>query len=170
MGEPGVREEIWAWGLRNPWRFSFDGPSGILYIGDVGQNRFEEINAHPASEAGVNYGWRIREAASCFEANSCNTAGLVDPVLSYSHADGCSVAGGYVYRGSDIPTLQGRYVYGDFCSGWLRSFELRDGEAQDPRTLDVGTVANLSSFGVDAAGELYALSLSGSVYRLAQAP
>ena len=170
LGEPGARDEIWAWGLRNPWRFSFDTPGNTIYVGDVGQNRFEEINARPLSESGVNYGWRVREADSCFEASNCDTAGLVDPVLSYPHTDGCSVAGGYVYRGSSIPALQGHYVYGDFCSGWLRSFELRNGRAENRRTLDVGTVGSLSSFGLDGNGELYVLSLGGEVLRLTVAP
>jgi len=170
VGEPGLRGEIWAWGLRNPWRFSFDTPSNTLFIGDVGQNRFEEINARSLTEAGVNYGWRVREAASCFEANTCNTVGLVDPVLSYPHSEGCSVAGGYVYRGTLIPALRGHYIYGDFCSGWLRSFELIDGEAQNNRTLDVGSVGSLSSFGVDGNGELYVLGLGGRVHRLALTP
>ncbi len=163
----GARPEIWAWGLRNPWRFSFDALGGFLYIGDVGQNRLEEINARALDEPGVNYGWRIREGDSCFNASTCSGQGLVDPVLSYPHGEGCSVTGGYVYRGSQLPALSGRYVYGDFCSGWLRSFQLRDGSAEDGQTLDVGTVGSLSSFGVDGAGELYVLSLDGSVLRLA---
>lgn len=170
VGEAGARPEIWAWGLRNPWRFSFDAPSSTLYIGDVGQNQWEEIDARPVSEGGLNYGWRIREGLECFAAAGCATQDLVDPVVVYSHSEGCSVTGGYVYRGARIPSLQGRYLYGDYCGGWIRSFLLSGGVATEQRQLDLPEVPNLSSFGIDAAGEVYALSLSGLVYRIAPAP
>jgi glucose/arabinose dehydrogenase len=117
--------EIWAYGLRNPWRFSFDRATGDLYIADVGQNLIEEVNFQPAtSSGGENYGWKVMEGTSCFLSPACDRAGLILPVAEYSHADGnCSVTGGFVYRGNQFPDLQGIYLYADFCSGrmWARS-------------------------------------------------
>jgi hypothetical protein len=162
----GGRPEIWSNGLRNPWRFTHDG--GNVYIGDVGQNAWEEINVVGAGVSGVNYGWNPTEGAHCFDPPSgCSVAGLTLPVLEYSHGDGCSVTGGFVYRGSAIPGLAGHYLYGDFCSGWIRSFVYNGGviEATD-WTNEVGTVGSLSSFGIDASGEIYVLSLSGTVSKI----
>jgi glucose/arabinose dehydrogenase len=163
---PGARPEIWAFGLRNPWRYAFDRVAGRLYIADVGQNRWEEINAVPASQVGVNYGWRLMEGSHCYPQEPCDTAGLTPPVHEYGHADGCSVTGGYVYRGSRMPALQGLYFYSDFCRGWLRSFRLQAGAATDHREWDVGALGQVLSFGEDAAGELYVLSANGRVYAL----
>ena len=162
---PGA-DEIWAYGLRNPWRYAFDAPAGQLYIADVGQNLWEEVNAVATTEAGVNYGWRVMEGTHCFNAPTCSSTGLTLPVLEYSHGDGCSITGGFVYRGTAVPELSGHYFYSDFCSGFLRSFRLSNGQAVDQRTWPIGNIGNILSFGMDAAGELYMLSLNGGVYRI----
>jgi glucose/arabinose dehydrogenase len=161
-----ARREIWASGLRNPWRFSFDRETNDLYVADVGQNRYEEINVVAGSAAGVNYGWSVMEGAHCFQATTCDQGGLTLPVLEYEHPDGCSVTGGYVYRGSAIPGLVGHYLYSDFCAGWLRSFRYADGRATDERDWAVGDIGNVMSFGEDNAGELYILTAGGDVYRI----
>ena len=161
-------DEIWALGLRNPWRYAFDPPAGTLYIADVGQGEWEEVNAVTATTAGLNYGWRIMEGNHCFNpSNLCPAGGLTVPVLEYSHAAGnCSVTGGFVYRGTAIPELVGHYLYADFCAGILRSFRLSGGQAVDQRMWSIGSVGNIKSFGVDAAGEIYILSNAGRVYRI----
>lgn len=162
----GGRGEIWAIGMRNPWRFAFDRVGGFLYIADVGQNQWEEISAVPARSAGLNYGWNIAEGNHCYASPSCDLIGLVRPVLEYSHDQGCSVTGGFVYRGMRMPALTGTYFYSDYCSGWLRSFRLANGAATELREWAVGEIGNVTSFGEDAAGELYILSSNGRVYRL----
>jgi glucose/arabinose dehydrogenase len=164
---PDARDEIWAYGLRNPWKFSFDGPDGMLYIADVGQSRWEEVNAMPANVAGVNYGWNLREGPECFSGANCVGEGLADPVLAYDHDRGCSITGGFVYRGSQIPELIGTYLYADYCGGWIRGFRLVGGVATDDRALSLPTVPEATSFGQDGAGELYILSGRGDVYRIA---
>ncbi|MGH7664905.1 MAG: PQQ-dependent sugar dehydrogenase [Gemmatimonadaceae bacterium] len=165
---PGARAEIWAYGLRNPWRFAFDrGGERMLYIADVGQNRLEEINAVDAAAAGLNYGWNIMEGTSCYNAGSCEKAGLTLPVHEYDHSDGCSVTGGHVYRGSAAPSVVGHYFYSDYCEGWLRSFRLENGAVTEEREWNVGDVGNVLSFGEDSGGELHLLSSSGRVYRFA---
>jgi glucose/arabinose dehydrogenase len=166
---PTFRREIWAYGLRNPWRFSFDRLTGDLYIGDVGQGAREEIDVQPASSAGgENYGWNIMEGNICFSPSSgCNQSGLTLPVLDYPRSQGCSVTGGYVYRGASIPAIQGHYFYADFCQGWVRSFRVRGGQAVEGaewRSLAPG--GSITSFGEDAAGELYVTVFPGSVYRI----
>ncbi len=166
VGDPDARDEIWAYGLRNPWRFSFD--DGFLFIGDVGQNRWEEINTAPEQFAGLNYGWNRLEGDMCFQ-QGCSVGGTILPTLSYPHSDGCSVTGGYVYRGAALPTLFGHYVYGDYCSGWIRTFRLVGREIADEQTLELPLVPNLTSFGVDGVGELYVLSQNGDVFRLVPA-
>ncbi len=166
IGMGSARGEIWAYGLRNPWRFSFDRSSGDLYIADVGQSEREEINVVPSTLAGVNYGWRIMEGTSCYNAATCSQTGLTLPVLDYGRTNACSVTGGYVYRGSLIPELAGHYFYSDFCGGWLRSFRYANGQATEQREWDVGGMGAVSSFGEDAAGELYVLNLSGRVFRI----
>jgi len=163
----GGAPEVWAYGLRNPWRFSFDGD--LLYIGDVGQNRWEEIDVVSASAAGINYGWPIMEGNSCFSPSSgCDTDGLLLPIAEYSHGDGCSVTGGYVYRGAAIPELAGRYFYSDYCGGWLRSFVNEDGVATDMQdhTGQVGSLDSVVSFGTDSFGELYVTTSGGDVWKL----
>lgn len=165
VGQTDVRPEIWAWGLRNPWRFAFDQANGDLYIADVGQNRFEEINYQPAaSTGGENYGWDVMEGAACYEANECDRAGLVLPVVVYSRDAGCSVTGGYVYRGSAFPQLDGIYFYGDYCSGQIWALQKNDGEWHNVLVLE--TDLTLTSFGMDEAGELYLVGRDGGLYRL----
>jgi glucose/arabinose dehydrogenase len=165
VGRANARPEIWAYGLRNPWRFSFDRESGDLWIGDVGQGTWEEVDVEPVgSGGGVDYGWDRLEGTHPYEGGPVDDA--VPPVYEYPHDGGvCAVTGGYVYRGEEIPALRGAYVFGDFCRGRLEAFLLRDGEARGHRALGP-VVENLASFGEDAEGELYALSLSGPVYRL----
>ena len=166
--ESGARGEIWAYGLRNPWRFSFDRASGDLYIADVGQNQYEEINFQPAGEpGGRNYGWNIREATHCFREQGCQTAGLVDPVYEYDHSQGCSITGGYVYRGAAIPALRGSYVFGDYCSGTIWALSRAGGGQWQARQL-AKTSLSISSFGEDEAGELYVVDLAGVLYHVAQ--
>ncbi|HET8622302.1 MAG TPA: PQQ-dependent sugar dehydrogenase, partial [Gemmatimonadales bacterium] len=168
------RGEVWSFGLRNPWRFSFDRVTGDLYIADVGEGRLEEVNVSVASAAGagrgVNYGWDRMEGRECFEpASGCDETDLELPVLQYDHSEGCAVTGGYVYRGSAIPELQGAYFYSDFCGGWVRSFRFANGEATDEREWSSLALSSVSSFGQDAAGELYILTAGGSVYRIVEA-
>jgi glucose/arabinose dehydrogenase len=167
IGQAGARGEIWALGLRNPWRFAFDRVASLVYVADVGQNAWEEISVVAANRPGVNYGWRILEGTRCYAAATCNAQGLERPVVEYSHDDGaCSVTGGAPYRGSLIPSIGGHYFYSDVCAGFLRSFRYENGQAVDQRTWDVGPLGSVLSFGEDAAGELYLLSANGRVYRL----
>jgi glucose/arabinose dehydrogenase len=162
-----ARPEIWAYGVRNPWRFSFDRATGDLYVGDVGQNRLERINYQPAgSPGGQNYGWPIIEATSCLSGDSCDRAGLTLPIAEYSHDEGgCSVIGGYVYRGARYPDLAGTYLYGDYCSGKIWTLR-RAGESWTAsQALDKAML--ISSFGEDEAGELYVVAHNeGAIYRL----
>ena len=126
----GARPEIWSYGFRNPWRFSFDRATGDLYIGDVGESTWEEVDYASAADGagrGLNYGWSRMEGQHCFGAVGCDQAGLTLPVLEYSHSDGCAVSSGYVYRGPAIPALQGTYFYADYCGGWVRSFRMEGG-------------------------------------------
>ncbi|MFN8481793.1 MAG: PQQ-dependent sugar dehydrogenase [Anaerolineae bacterium] len=168
-----ARPEIWAYGLRNPWRFSFDRATGDLYIADVGQNLWEEINVQPrASKGGENYGWNVMEGAHCFPPDSqCQTRGFVPPVAEYNHSEGgCSVTGGYVYRGKAQPALTGAYIFGDYCSGkfWALS---RTPDKGWQRTLLTQATVSPSSFGEDEAGELYVVGLNqGELYRILAAP
>lgn len=165
-GQPGARAEIWAYGLRNPWRVAFDLPTNLLYIADVGQSAREEVNVASAAAGGLNYGWNIMEGQHCFNGGACNSNGLVLPALEYDHGVGCSITGGYVYRGSAMPAVRGHYFYSDFCSGFLRSFVYANGVATDAREWEAGNFGRVLSFGEDAAGELYLLSQDGNVYRL----
>ena len=166
--------EVWDYGLRNPWRFSFDRATGDLYIGDVGENLYEEVDVEPSGGGGgVNYGWNVMEGLHCYNATSCTMTGLMPPVLEYSHAGGsCAVIGGYVYRGKQLPILAGQYLYADNCGGWVRSFQYalgRAGNLQDwTAQLNAGT--GVSSFGEDARGEVYIINLGGKVYRIVPAP
>jgi hypothetical protein len=167
--DPEVREEIWAYGLRNPWRFSFDEQNDDLYIGDVGQGSREEIDFEPASFAGGgNYGWRVMEGSLCFNPSSgCDTSGKILPIAEYSHSGGnCSVTGGYVYRGSIHAAMTGIYFYGDFCSGRLwASAPSGPGSWTTAEVAD--TSYSISSFGVDESDELYLADYaSGAVIRL----
>lgn len=170
VGSTTARAEIWASGLRNPWRFSFDRESGQLWIADVGQGMWEEINVVDGNEAGLNYGWPIIEGTHCFQATTCDMDGLVLPVHEYSHADGCSVTGGFVYRGDRVLDLQGHYVYSDYCQGFLRSFRMSGGVATDHEEWNVGDIGQVTSFGEDADGEIYILSTNGTLYRIEPQP
>jgi glucose/arabinose dehydrogenase len=166
---PGARPEVWAYGLRNPWRFSFDRETGDLYIADVGQNRIEELNAVRGAGAGLNYGWNVMEGTRCFEpSEGCNRSDITLPVTEFDHGDGCSVTGGFVYRGSAIPDLRGRYLYSDYCSGFVRSFRFAGGRADDQRRLPELEPSDnaVTSFGQDADGEMYLLTAGGSVHRI----
>lgn len=170
--DPDGADEIWVYGLRNPWRFSFDRGTGDLWIGDVGQASLEEISFQSASSGGgENFGWNVMEGTRCFQAETCDTEGLSPPVYEYDHDEGCSVTGGYVYRGGALPQLDGRYVFGDFCTGFIRTLRLQGGEVTDVVDLtdQLGTVDGLASFGEDAAGELYVVDIDGAVYRLVDA-
>ncbi len=160
----GYRGEIWALGLRNPWRFSFDRATGDLYIADVGQNRREEINVQPrASRGGENYGWRVMEGSLCYQPSSCDPGDFVLPVAEYDHSLGCSVTGGFVARAADEPSLQGIYVFGDYCSG--RIWGLRSSTWEQALLLD--TSFTISTFGEDESGHLYVADYGGGrVYRL----
>jgi len=164
-----ARGEIWAYGLRNPWRFSFDDTDGRLYIADVGQNSFEEVSVVNAVDGGSNFGWNVMEGTSCFNAANCDQSGLVLPVLQYATGSNCSITGGYVYRGSELSNLQGHYFYSDYCGGFLRSFRYNNGATADEQDwgLDVGAV---TSFGQDFAGELYMTVAAGAVLKIVATP
>ena len=161
--------EIWVYGLRNPWRFSFDRLTGDLYIGDVGQNNWEEIDFQPAGSAGAeNYGWSRMEGSHCYKAG-CDYDASVAPITEYHHSDGgCSVTGGYVYRGENLKSLQGSYVYGDYCSGLIWALlQTAVGEWTNTQIIESGL--KISSFGEDEAGELYVVDHGGGVFRLMHA-
>ena len=163
---PDLAPEIWAWGLRNPWRFSFDRATDDLYIADVGQNQWEEINFQPAGSAGgENYGWRILEGTHNFSGEPA-PGNSVMPIAEYDHSQGCSVTGGYVYRGEELSELQGVYLFGDWCSGniWASYRDLQD-EWHTIRFIE-RTGMSISSFGEDEAGEIYVLDYSGQVMKL----
>jgi glucose/arabinose dehydrogenase len=173
VGLPPARPEIWAYGLRNPWRFSFDRVTRDLYIADVGENFREEVDFQlSTSGGGENYGWNIMEGTLCFNPpTGCSQTGRVLPVYEYDHGQGCSITGGYVYRGSRLPTLAGHYFYADYCRGWVRSFRYVGGAVTNQRdyTPEFGTLGNVTSFGEDTRGELYITTQAGSVYRIAPA-
>jgi glucose/arabinose dehydrogenase len=160
----GARPEIWAYGLRNPWRFSFDRER--IWVADVGQSAREEVNVQPADEGGLNYGWNIMEGSECFGAPDCDREGLVLPVAEYGHGDGCSITGGHVYRGSAVPDLRGGYVFGDFCSGTVWILDSSDPERDAAVALRTGL--SIASFGVDAESELYVVDLNGSIHRIVE--
>lgn len=165
-GNP-FNNEIWAYGLRNPWRFSFDRVTGDLFIADVGQGLFEEVNFQPAgSPGGENYGWNIMEGLHCFNSATCNRAGLVLPVVEYGHEGGnCSVTGGFVYRGHQYPALRGIYLYADFCSG--RIWGLRHTGAGWENSLLLDTDLLISTFGEDEQGNLYLADFGGGgIYKV----
>jgi len=162
----GGAPEVWFYGLHNPWRFWID--EGLIYLGDVGQSDWEEVDVAPLSSPGANFGWSILEGYECFEDEDCVDPGTVEPVLAYPHSEGCAVIGGVVYRGDAIPELAGHYFYGDFCGGWVRSFRYAGGEAFDHRdwTAQLGDVGQILAFGTDAAGEVYVTTGASAVYRL----
>ncbi len=178
------RPEIVAKGLRNPWRYSFDRVTGDLWIADVGQNRWEEIDVLPAaalvrapgSAVLSNFGWNVTEGLHCYQPRECRQDGFIAPILEYGHDEGCSITGGFVYRGYALPALAGAYFYADYCTALVRSLRLdaggtvRDSWDWRPALDRASQLANLSSFGEDSHGELYLLSLEGGIYRLDPAP
>jgi glucose/arabinose dehydrogenase len=166
-GQPGWRPEIWALGLRNPWRFSFDRADGDLWIGDVGQGKWEEVDHLKRGLGGINFGWNRYEARHDFAKDTPLAGGtLRGPVAEYSHSLGCSITGGYVYRGPKIAGLSGRYVYADYCSGKLWTLSPSGGAARDVSSVvgDAG-VKSITSFGEDGSGMLYVCSADGQLYR-----
>ncbi len=174
----GGAPEVWAIGLRNPWRFDFGalqpGAAPLVVIADVGQNRIEEVDIAGALAGGLNYGWPIMEGDECFESSDCDRAGLVTPAAQYSHSVGCSVTGGFLYEGSAIPSLRDHFVYGDYCQGWIGALAIEQivGDAITATEVELfppGTARNLTSFGEDAAGELYVLTADGRVRKLVSA-
>jgi glucose/arabinose dehydrogenase len=161
----GGRPEIWAYGLRNPWQFSFDPEGGDLYIADVGQEEWEEVNRQPGdSRGGENYGWDVMEGRHCFVRQDCDQAGYVKPIAEYSHARGCSVTGGHVYRGTRQPELQGVYVFGDYCSGLIFTLQVDEG-TRTPKVVLESNLA-ISAFGTDEDGEIYVAGIGGTVHRV----
>lgn len=168
-GQTGKRGEIWITGVRNPWRYAFDRDAHLLYVADVGQNAWEEVNVLPAGTGGQNLGWNLMEGMHCYRSTSCVQQGLTLPVVEYSHADGCSITGGFVYRGSALPSLRGHYFYSDYCNGWLRSFRWTGTAVADAKQWDVGDLGSVTSFGEDASRELYVTTTAGRVLKLAAA-
>ena len=168
--------EVWSYGLRNPWRFSFDRQTGDLYIADVGQNAWEEVNVAPAAGGGAvqrgrgaNYGWNTMEGKHCYPSDPCTNPGQL-PFVEYPHSGGaCSISGGYVYRGSALPSLSGTYLYADFCNGKVWSIAYPSAVVAD-RSAELRPGDGVSSFGEDARGELYILQLGGSVHKIVPSP
>ncbi len=171
---PGAKPEIVLKGLRNPWRYAFDRKTGDLYIGDVGQDQWEEVDVVPAGVTGLNLGWNRMEGLHCYKPKrDCDRTGLTLPVVEYSHKEGCSVTGGEVYRGKAIPALDGVYFYADYCPpSRIRSFRWsKEGGVRDHWNWSAalnpgGKIAEVSSFGTGAAGELYVVSLRGTIYQM----
>ena len=166
VANDNARNEIWAYGLRNPWRFSFDRLTGDLFIADVGQNLWEEINWQPAaSVGGENYGWNIMEATHCFESDDCLAEGLQSPIFEYNHELGCSITGGYIYRGSNL-ALYGNYFLGDFCQGTIWSLSAPNNDGIWQANVVYQGAGNISSFGEDVNGELYVVNHLGTVSQI----
>ena len=165
VGRSGL-DEIWAYGLRNPWRISFDRANGNLFIGDVGQGGYEEINREVyTGRGGRNYGWRVMEATHCYNASSCSLAGDTLPVALYSHSAGrCSVTGGFVYRGPTQTSLRGRFVFADYCAGSIWTMPWNGGNAD--KDLAATTGENITSFGESDEGELYAVTIDGKLFQV----
>lgn len=168
INQSARRGEIWASGLRNPWRYSFDGNQ--LYIADVGQDRREEIDVAVSTAGGLNYGWNITEGTLCYGAASCDLTGLTAPVFEYDHGGtACSITGGFVYRGAALPELAGHYFYSDYCAGFLKSGIVSGGALSSQRDWGLTGLGNIVSFGRDGQGELYLISATGKIYRIARA-
>jgi glucose/arabinose dehydrogenase len=159
---PGnLQDMVWAVGLRNPWRWTFDGND--LWIADVGQATIEEVDVVDWRDGNPNFGWSILEGSQCFQADTCDRSGLIEPIYEYTHADGCAITGGFVYRGDAIPELAGQYLFSDYCTGWLRSVD-REGTVHE--WLPTGTLSGVTGFGVDAAGEEYLTTSGGTIYAI----
>lgn len=168
VGQEGVRPEIWAWGLRNVWRFSFDRATGDLYTADVGQNKLEEVNFQPASSpGGENYGWKLFEGSEQFSGSREGMARreMIFPIAEYGRSEGCSVTGGYVYRGQDLPDLAGNYIFGDYCSGIVWTLTPQ-ADGNWLRTELMQAPSEITSFGEDADGEVYVIIRTGEIYRI----
>jgi hypothetical protein len=168
VGRPGWRGEIWHLGLRNPYRWSFDRETGDMWLGDVGEDTIEEVDFLPAGAAGLNLGWPYREGSACFlPATGCPSAGLTGPFVEYQHGPGCSVTGGYVYRGEDWPRLDGYYLYGDFCLNVVRVLRRSGPMPVEQAEWTIPSVGdNVTGFGEDAGGEVYVVLASGRIYRI----
>jgi glucose/arabinose dehydrogenase len=165
----GGAGEVWAYGLRNPWRFSIDPNDGLIYIADVGHADQEEVNVLPIAEGGFNLGWSDVEGTRCFHVQDCDLSNYTSPAITYTHEEGCSVTGGHVYRGAAIPELAGTYFYSDWCSQWIRSFKFANGQVTEEQdwSEQLGELGQINTFGTDSAGELYAGTHEGIVARLA---
>jgi glucose/arabinose dehydrogenase len=165
VNTPNARPEIWAYGLRNPWRITFDRQTHDMWIGDVGQGQYEEVDLQLASSTGgENYGWRVMEGNHCYNAATCSQSGLVLPITEYDHTLGCSITGGFIYRGSGSPALQGIYLYGDFCSGRIWGLQNSNGW-QSQQLLASGL--SISTFGEGENGEMYLADMSaGGIYQI----
>ena len=171
VGREGARPEIWATGLRNPWRFSFDPEGGTLWIGEVGQNALEEVDRARADRGALNYGWNLMEGDRCFEPpTGCDPEGLVQPIAVYATGTGCAVIGGHVYRGTEFPALRGGYLYADICNGFIWGLDAAGPSPQQPVRL-LASPNRISSFGLDEDGELYVTDLaSGEVLQVTAEP
>jgi hypothetical protein len=165
----GGAPEVWAYGLRNPWRFSIDPVEGLIYVADVGHADQEEVNVVPINEGGFNFGWSDVEGTRCFHVQDCDLSLYTQPVITYLHGSeadqGCSLTGGFVYRGSEIPELHGTYFYSDWCTQWIKSFKYVDGQVTEEKdwTSEVGAVGQINSFGVRGDGELFVVTDDGKV-------
>lgn len=170
----GGRPEIWAYGLRNPWRISFDAGTGLLYVPDVGQEGSEELNVIPIQEKGHNFGWSVSEGSGCYDASTCDMRGHTLPVYEYLHdGNGCAMVGGQVYRGELMKPLDGHYFFADYCLGWIRSVVLDDKdvfEVVDWTLTRDDRLGNVTTIGSDRNGELYVVNLDGEVWRLELGP
>jgi len=161
----GGRPEIWHYGLRNPWRLSFDRAAGDLWIGDVGQGAWEEADVAPAGAGGLNFGWNVMEGRHCYRAEGCSTEGLTLPVSEYDHAAGCTIIGGYVYRGAAFPDLRGGYLFADYCSGRIWAIAAAGVGFREP--IEIGRAGSgTAAFGEDSTGELYLANLDGTITRV----
>ncbi|MDP2622472.1 MAG: PQQ-dependent sugar dehydrogenase [Actinomycetota bacterium] len=169
VDDAGAAPEVWVYGLRNPWRIAIDTEAGFMYIADVGQDATEEISVVQwDAAAGMNFGWPVMEGFDCYRAEACDGGAMTLPVLAYPHSEGCSVIGGYVYRGDAIPEMRGHYFYGDWCGGWVRSFRFDGAGAIDERdwTLEFGQIGQVQSFGLGGDGEMYVLTQDGFVLKI----
>jgi len=171
-GTDDGRDEIWAYGLRNPWRYSIDFETRLIYIGDVGQASWEEVNVASIDDAGLDFGWPNFEGSDCYQpSDGCGMTGWEEPTLKYNHEVGCSISGGYVYRGTAIPELVGHYFYADWCNGMIRSFKYENGAVTDERdwTTMLAGAGQVASFGIDGSGEMLVVDSNGKIYRIVKA-
>jgi glucose/arabinose dehydrogenase len=164
------KPEIWAYGLRNPWRFAFDPNEELFYIADVGEKTYEEVNVVPAKSPALNFGWSVMEGTRCFRNPNCKKERFVQPVEQYTHKEGCAIVGGMVYRGDELYSIRGHYFYGDWCLGFIRSFRYENGKAVDQRQWNLGVPDNITSFGEDSDRNMYLVYESGKIYRFAKQP